>query len=135
MSKRYFKGEIDLSRLGMEELSRATSALSVLEKLAGEGYLTFVMGVSRSRKEASDVPRRMQPQQVLIHETLKGDRWWSVREVAEYLNLNANSVSAQLATMTGYGWVETTKGKREADGNTRGRRTVNLYRSVEIGAG
>jgi len=135
MAKRYFRGEIDLSKLGMEELSKATSALSVLEKMAGEGHLTFVMGISRSRKETPETLRRMQPQQVLIHEALTGDRWWSVREVAQALGLNENSVSAQLATMTGYGWLETTMGKREAKGRPRGRRTVNLYRSLAADGG
>lgn len=133
MAARYFHGTLDVEELTAQEQSRVLGALAVLEEMAAEGAITFKVGVNRPRS-GERVSRRIQPQQARIIDLLRGDRWWSLREIVEETGINENSVSAQLSVLTARGVIE--KARRQSENSFlggRGRKFINIYRAAPKG--
>lgn len=133
---RYFRGKVDLERLSLADLSKATEALATLERLAGEGRLGFEMGVARIRREPRQAGRTMQPQERALLDAIPIGEWVSSREIASAMpSLPANSLTARLSTMATYGWIEVSRRVNEdRPAGTRGRRAVKIYRRADPGA-
>lgn len=133
---RYFRGKVDLERLSLADLSKATEALATLERLAGEGRLGFEMGIARSRREPRQAGRTMQPQERAMLDAMPAGVWMSSREIAAAMpSLPANSLTARLSMMATYGWIEVSRRVNEdRPAGTRGRRAVKIYRRADPGA-
>lgn len=135
MAYRYFKGKVDLERLSLSDLSKATEALATLERLAFDGLLGFEMGVARSRREPRQAGRTIQPQEREMLDAMPAGEWMSAREIASAMpSLPANSLTARLSMMATYGWIEVSKRRLDdrPDG-ARGRATVKIYRRADPG--
>ena len=127
---RYFRGKVDLERLSLADLSKATEALATLERLASEGRLGFEMGVARSRREPRQAGRTIQPQERAMLDAMPAGEWMSSGEIAAAMpSLPANSLTARLSMMATYGWIEVSRRRHEdRPAGARGRRTVKIYR-------
>lgn len=131
MAHRTFTGSYDPNSLSFDDLQSIAGALAVMERLEKAGVITFRSGVAVLRPRKGVKPEKalhIQPQMRAIIDKITGERWWSAREVSDALDLNRNSINAQLFGLASKGVIE--MADRDVSGTREGgyRRTINVYR-------